>query len=419
MTERRIFLGMPNYGGCSIHAARGFFRACADMSQVVKYHPGGSLLAANFNEIWCAALNHVHGGERLDYFAMLHADVAPQDGWLDALIDEMESTGLDLLGAVTPIKDSRGLTSLALHREGDNWLPLGRLTMRDVLQLPPTFTSDDIGHPLLLNTGCWVIKWNQEICRQLHFEINDRIVFNRAANRYQQETEPEDWFFSRNCHELGLKIGATRKVSLFHWGETAFGNQEPFGRYLFDEEAFTCSPVPSVFPYEIPGWLTPDEGRCLAELARGKRVLEIGSYCGLSTVCMGRTAEHVTACDYFDARGTAIRFDTAPAFRENIERYGLSDKVVMAHPDLPLPFDQYDLVFIDGDHDAAAVAADAVKAMEVLAPGGLIAFHDYHSKIDPGVTESVDAILADGGELLFTEGLVAVVRPPALIPLED
>ena len=89
MKNGMTFLGMPGYGRASIHAARGFFRARADMTRVVKYHPGGSLLAANFNDIWSAALNHVHEGGQLDYFAMLHDDVAPEDFWLDKLVEEL------------------------------------------------------------------------------------------------------------------------------------------------------------------------------------------------------------------------------------------------------------------------------------------------------------------------------------------
>jgi SAM-dependent methyltransferase len=424
-SDRRIFLGMPGYGKASIHAARGFFRACADMSQVMKYHPSSSLLASNFNDIWCSALNVVHGGSRLDYFAMLHDDVAPEDGWLDKLIDELEENNLDLLGAVVPIKDSRGMTSMALHREGDNWLPFCRLSMRDVYCLPPTFTSDDLGgRKLLLNTGCWVIRWNQSICEQLHFEIRDRVVFNRTANRWQAQTEPEDWFFSRNAHALGLKIGATRKINLFHVGDAKFYNEFPWGQHPFDIEATKESPVPPVdrdgfrFPREIKGWLNYDEGKELWRLARGKRVLEIGCYCGASTTCLAQAAEHVTAVDYFDGRGTAVPQDTRAKFDASLKRHGVEHKVEACHPDAEFPLPEYDLAFIDGAHDYESVAADIRKALAVLAPGGLIAFHDYDSAKDPGVRKAVDELIATGGELLSITDTLAVVRPPAAILLE-
>lgn len=413
---------MPGYGQASIFAARGFFRACRDMSRVWKHHPTSSLLASNFNELWCAALNLAHGGERLDYFAMLHDDVAPEDFWLDKLIDELEATGLDMLGVVTPIKDTRGMTSMALDGD-DPWMLHCRLSMHDVYALPETFTSEHLGRLLLLNTGCWVIRWNQEICRQLHFEINDRIVFNTAANRYQAQTEPEDWFFSRCGHALGLKIGATRKINLFHVGDIAFPNDRPWGRNTFDVEAVSRSPVPDAVPFEVPGWLSHCEGKALAELARGKRVLEIGSYCGRSTVCLARTAEHVTAVDYFDGRGTPEPRDTRKIFDETLRRHELAN-VSVHHPDDDLP-GEYDVVFIDGAHDYASVMSNIDKALSHLAPGGLIAFHDYRltpgehdGGWDGGVSRAVDEFLAAGAELLKRHETLAVVRAPAAVLLE-
>jgi predicted O-methyltransferase YrrM len=39
--------------------------------------------------------------------------------------------------------------------------------------------------------------------------------------------------------------------------------------------------------------------------------------------------------------------------------------------------DRFDFIYIDGDHTAAAVLADAVGALPLLKPEGLIAFDDY------------------------------------------
>ena len=38
--------------------------------------------------------------------------------------------------------------------------------------------------------------------------------------------------------------------------------------------------------HRVRGWLTQAEGDKLARLAEGKKVLEIGSYCGRSTIAM-------------------------------------------------------------------------------------------------------------------------------------
>lgn len=260
----RTYVAMPGYGKQTADAGRAFWRARRDMSRTICDYRGGSLLASNFNQLWCGALNTVQRGERLDYFAMLHDDVGAEDFWLDKLIDELEIHNLDVLAVVTPIKDTRGLTSTALHREGDNWRPYARLSMHEVFELPETFTSDDVGRPLLLNTGCWVCRWNQDWARLVHFEINDRIVFNRATSRYQAQTEPEDWHFSRQLHEIGapgspsqdmprLRIGATRKVRLIHRGEIDFTNAQPWGAYSFDSEALTESPLKTLtdVPLEV------------------------------------------------------------------------------------------------------------------------------------------------------------------------
>lgn len=425
-SDRKIFLGMPGYGKQTAAAGRAFWRASRDMDSVCLEYQAGSLLACNFNKLWCTAMNMVHHGKRVDYFAMLHDDIGCEDFWLDKLIDELEAKQLNVLGVVVPIKDHRGMTSIALHEDGDNWEVNCRLSMHDIYQLPETFTEADVGKQLLLNTGCWVIKWNQEICRQLHFEINDRIIFDRPMNCYRPQVESEDWCFSRNMNELGLRIGATRKIAVKHEGEIEFVNTKPWGSEPFDRESpkrgRKTSPVPNAFPREISGWLLEAEGKTLAELARGQRVLEIGSYCGLSTICMARTAEHVTAVDYFDGRGTPVPQETLAEFKANIERYGLTEKVTIQYPDWltrgELPRPEFTLALIDGAHEYDAVAADVVKAMNLLAPGGLLAFHDYKHPSHPGVERAVDDLLLDGGELISVHETIAVVRPPAQIPLE-
>lgn len=431
-SQRRIFLGQPGYGKCTAAAARSLWKACAPDVQVDRQYAAGSLLACNFNKLWCEVLTRVHQGEQIDYFAMLHDDIGCEDFWLDKLIDELEAKQLDVLGVVVPIKDNRGITSIALQHGNDNWNPDCRLSMHDVYELPETFTSEDLGGmQLLLNTGCWVVKWNQEWCKKVHFEINDRIIFDSTNNCYRPEVESEDWFFSRQLNEIGsgpsahlkpLRIGATRKIAVKHEGDVEFVNTFPWGSQAFDSEsekyARRTSPVPNAFPHDIKGWLLLDEGRELAKLAEGKRVLEIGSYCGLSTVCMARTAQSVTAVDYFDGRGTPSPCDTLPEFKANIERYGVADKVTICHADASIPLPEYDFAFIDAAHDYESVANDIRRCMEVLKPGSLIAFHDYKHPSHPGIEEAVDELLLDGAELISITETLAVVRTPARVPLE-
>jgi len=98
--------------------------------------------------------------------------------------------------------------------------------------------------------------------------------------------------------------------------------------------------------------------------------------------------------------------------------------VTVRHPDDSLSGAEFDLVFIDGDHAAESVKSDIDKALSVLRPGGLIAFHDYrlHPKevdqsdtFDEGVTESVNELISLGGEMVARHKTLAIVRPPQLV----
>jgi predicted O-methyltransferase YrrM len=113
--------------------------------------------------------------------------------------------------------------------------------------------------------------------------------------------------------------------------------------------------------------------------------------------------------------------NTMPAFEANLERYAVTEKVEI----IPGTFEQarnsydlsnFDLIFIDAAHDLASVRSDIAHALPLLAPGGLLAFHDYRSPADPDVAVAVDALIDSGGELLSLTGSLAVVRPPASVP---
>ncbi len=251
----KVCLGMPGYGRMTAAAAVGLFCASTGTVEIGgetktldidRIYNSSSLLAQNFNALWAWPLNLMHEGTRVDYFAMQHDDVEPQKNWLDVAIEELERCDLDILGVVVPIKDPNGLTSLALDRDdGDAWRPQCRLTMTEVYRLPETFTSEDVGYRLLLNTGLWVCRFNPEWASQVQFSINDRISFDpNRTPAYVAEVEPEDWYFSRQCHRLGLRIGATRKIIINHAGEQRFSNCAPWGQLAFDSEYTTESVVP-------------------------------------------------------------------------------------------------------------------------------------------------------------------------------
>lgn len=152
------------------------------------------------------------------------------------------------------------------------------------------------------------------------------------------------------------------------------------------------------------GFLAEDEGlhlyRIALEAAHLGPCLEIGSYCGKSTVCIGTACresgqvlfavdhhrgseEQQPGEEYFDPAlfdPLSGRIDTSRSFRDTLSRAGLQDTVVpiVCRSELaarawatPLSF-----VFIDGGHAFDTVSADYGNWSPHLMPGGLLAFHD-------------------------------------------
>ncbi len=175
---------------------------------------------------------------------------------------------------------------------------------------------------------------------------------------------------------------------------------------------------PDWFPHGVRGWLSGDEGVLLNELAAGKRALEIGSYCGRSTICLAKSATTVTCIDPFDARSVPEPFDTFGEFRANLERHGVAAKVThlrgtTAEVAPRLSSRRYDVIFVDGDHTRAGIETDLRAAKRLLAPGGVLALHDYRHPEYPDVAQAV----ADWGLVVErVVGILAVCRFPEAPP---
>ena len=196
----------------------------------------GSLLAGNFNQLWAMALNN-QKQHKIKWFAMLHADVAPEKYWLDKMIAIAEKHDADLLSAVVPFKDKSGLTSTALSSD-DPYLVRSRLTLAQVQKLPATFDAGDVCKlfeihelplpMLLVNTGCMLLRLDRSWSPQVYFTINDQLRQNNEG-KYYSATEPEDWFISRLVHGFGGKVMATREVKAQHIGMYRYDNQQVWG----------------------------------------------------------------------------------------------------------------------------------------------------------------------------------------------
>ncbi len=206
-----VFLGCPTHDGrIESDTATALRHATAGKHSIVQMVNRSSLLAYNCNQLWCMALN-AREQHKIKWFAMLHSDVVPENNWLDKLIDIAEKNNADLLSAIVPIKDERGMVSTALLNHHNPF-------EHKVLYTPlPETEILEIGEfKLVVNTGCMICRLDQPWSDKVWFEINDKIYLEKGE--WKAAVEPEDWFFSRKVHELGGKVMATRAIDLVHVG---------------------------------------------------------------------------------------------------------------------------------------------------------------------------------------------------------
>jgi len=113
----------------------------------------------------------------------------------------------------------------------------------------------------------------------------------------------------------------------------------------------------------------------------GVRMLEIGSYEGRSALWfLENILTHPTASivcvDFFTCLPLDLRFD------HNIRVSGVGDKVTKMKGTSEailsaLPLDHFDIIYIDGSHEAACVLMDATLSWYALKRGGVMIFDDY------------------------------------------
>lgn len=244
MTKPTVFLAMPHYSS-QIHlaSAKAFFAdaSCGACDIVARRTCGGSLLAKSFNMLWAESLT-ANESDGVRYFVMLHADIGPEPNWVDSLVHLMEKHDADVISAVSPMKSVEGLTSTAIDNPEDEFDPLYRLTIRDLGNLPSTFSASDVGHPaecLLINTGCMIVDMDKDWC---HKRIDGRLIstfsiddaIRSVDGKYQVSVASEDWQFSRLVHREGGKLMATSEIQLTHYGEIGFRNYGSWGTCTTD-----------------------------------------------------------------------------------------------------------------------------------------------------------------------------------------
>ena len=142
----------------------------------------------------------------------------------------------------------------------------------------------------------------------------------------------------------------------------------------------------------------------LSTFPRSHTLVEVGSYCGRSTVVLASVVAvvaplaHVHAIDPHEGEvgGTDVGIErTSPTFdrsRANLARAGVDAHVVAVRQrSYEVDWDgRIGLLLIDGLHDYDNCARDFGHFEPWLVEGGYVAFHDYEAY--PGVTAFVDHV---------------------------
>lgn len=159
-----------------------------------------------------------------------------------------------------------------------------------------------------------------------------------------------------------------------------------------------------IFPNTVDGWLAPNEGALLYQLAQRNKelgvVVELGSYHGKSTICLAQGAQNVNdgkvyAVDLFRGNRLINDGNFLPKFQQNVVFYGTEDSVLPVKGDFLDIAKTWDkpirLLFIDGAHQYKDVKKDFVNWERHVAVGGVIAFHDSlnHSGVTRFITETM------------------------------
>ena len=139
------------------------------------------------------------------------------------------------------------------------------------------------------------------------------------------------------------------------------------------------------------GWLTKHEAEQLSILADGLTVLELGAWKGRSTVALARTAAYVVSIDRHE--GIVGHGDSLQEYLLNV--FGLPNVAVVVADwtTLGRHLGDFDMVYIDGDHDRASVERDIDIA--VARHPSLVVFHDWDF---PEVQQAARAALDEWAE---------------------
>lgn len=159
-----------------------------------------------------------------------------------------------------------------------------------------------------------------------------------------------------------------------------------------DWEACHSAIVHETTPDRIGAAVSPGDRKALYRVVRNfrpRRVLEFGTYIGMSTYYIAKALEangggDITTVDIVDVNSEAgawrnVGLTKPPS--QIADSLRLADMITfVAMPAanfMENDIGPYDLIFLDGDHSASAFYHEVIRSLDMLSPRGLILLHDF------------------------------------------
>jgi hypothetical protein len=302
-----------------------------------------------------------------------------------------------------PIRQSAAVVCLHAPLRARSGLEIGKAQ--------PDRTAEEISDYL---RPCWHLR------RWRRLAAEGRLDAEWAANSYSEDCL--DVYGARHPLDIDTRLhdvvapwldeaaGRTLQPSL---ARIEVGRTQPFAEL---DRAATAAIIERM--RSVDGWLRDDEAELLMQIARraaGEQegaIVEIGSYCGKSTVVLASAARsarpdaRVYAIDPHQGvvgaddcpDGLTLGSPTFERFQRTISTAGLQDVVQ------PIRLRSFEvfwrspiaLLFIDGLHDYSSVARDFFHFEPHLPDGAYVAFHDCDEHY-PGVRAFVAGLAGSGG----------------------
>ena len=161
----------------------------------------------------------------------------------------------------------------------------------------------------------------------------------------------------------------------------------------------------------VGGWLTEAEGLSLYNAAKkiksGNVVVEVGSWKGKSTICLGNGSKdgnkvkifaidpHIGSPEHHKMFG---KVDTFDEFKQNISRAGISEFVEPIRDTSENAAKNFnhkiEFAFIDGAHEYNFVKLDFDSWFPKVMNGGILAFHDSWHFIGPNLATAIPLLIS-------------------------